>query len=205
MSDMKPVQSKVAAAAEAPVDEEMLLDHEYDGIREYDNPLPRWWVLIFWGSFIFAVGYFLWYTVLGKGKSRLEEYREDVAQAQALQEKRAASEKVTEKGLEKLMQTPATVKAGSAVFHSRCVPCHGDHAQGIIGPNLTDSYWIHGNGTLMDIFNTVDKGVPDKGMPTWGKQLKPTELRAVVAYVGTLRNTNVKGKAPQGHEVKSKK
>ncbi len=203
MNDKKP--GKPAEAAEAPLDEEMLLDHEYDGIREYDNPLPRWWVLIFWGSFIFAVGYFLWYTVLGKGKSRLQEYREDVAQAQAAQDKRAAKEIVTEQSLDKMLATPSVVTSGKAVFESRCVPCHGDHAQGVIGPNLTDAYWIHGNGTLMDIFNTVDKGVPDKGMPTWGRQLKPTELRAVVAYVGTLRNTDVKGKAPQGHEVKGAK
>lgn len=190
-----------AAVEEAPLDEEMLLDHEYDGIREYDNPLPRWWVAIFWGSFIFAICYFLWYTVLGKGKSRLEEFRADVAQAEAAQAKSAMAEKVTEQSLDKLLSNSGVVSQGSTVFHSRCIPCHGDHAQGVIGPNLTDDFWIHGNGKMMDIYNTVNKGVGTKGMPAWGRQLSPKELRSVVAYVGTLRNTNVKGKAPQGHKV----
>ena len=205
MTDKKPEKAKAGAPAEAPLDEELLLDHEYDGIREYDNPLPRWWVTIFWGSFVFALCYFLWYSVLGKGKGRLEEYREDVAQAEAIQAKRTMAEKVTEQSLDKLAKNSSAVSMGSEVFHTRCLPCHGDHAQGVIGPNLTDGYWIHGNGTLMDIYKTVDKGVADKGMPTWGKQLKPKELRAVVAYVGTLRNTNVKRKPPQGHQVKSLK
>jgi cytochrome c oxidase cbb3-type subunit III len=87
------------------------------------------------------------------------------------------------------------------LFGLRCAPCHGASGQGLIGPNLTDSAWVHGKGTLTDIYGVVEGGVAAKGMPAWGRQLTPIELRKVVGFVGTLRGTNVPGKAAEGTQV----
>jgi cytochrome c oxidase cbb3-type subunit III len=97
-----------------------------------------------------------------------------------------------------VMADGTSLEAGKAVFQARCASCHAEKGQGLIGPNLTDDAWIHGQGTLLDIYGTVNAGVLDKGMPAWGRQLSPLELRTVVAFVGSLRGTHVPGKEPQG-------
>ncbi len=179
-------------------EEENLLDHEYDGIREYDHPLPRWWVLIFWGSFIFAIGYFLHWSVFKRGLSAHQEYAADMAAAREAQAKAAMGDKVSEEGLAKLMTNSAMMADAQGVYKARCEVCHGAKGEGKIGPNLTDDSWIHGGGTLMDIHKVVGEGVAAKGMPAWNRQLTPIELSKVVAFIGSLRNTNVPGKAPEG-------
>lgn len=177
-----------------------LLDHEYDGIREYDNPMPRWWVRIFWGSFVFAIGYGFHYHVSHNGVSVADAYAADVAEARALESKRALGETVSEDGLRKLMQDPAQMAEAKALFGQRCTPCHGENAQGVIGPNLTDDYWLHGD-TLIEIHHTVSEGVADKGMPAWKAQLNPVQLRQLAALVGSFRGKHLAGKAPEGELV----
>jgi cytochrome c oxidase cbb3-type subunit 3 len=188
---------------EAPIDEDLLIgDHEYDGIQEYDNPLPRWWKLIFWGSFVFAIGYMMHYHVTGNGTSVAEAYAADVAAADEARAKQALKEVVTPESLQKLIDNPSVVSEGKAVYIARCVACHGDKGQGVVGPNLTDGSWIHGKGTPMDIFKVASEGVAAKGMPAWSKQLTPKELRSVVAYVvHDLKGTNAAGKPPEGNPV----
>jgi len=178
--------------------EAALLDHEYDGIREYDNPLPRWWVWMWFGSFVFAIGYFFHYHVSHNGTSVADGYEQDMAEAREAEAKQSLAEPVSEESLGKLMANPALMVDAKAMFGLRCSPCHGANAQGIIGPNLTDNSWIHGKGTLSDIYGVVEGGVAAKGMPAWGRTLTPIELRKVVAFVGTLRGTNVAGKPPEG-------
>jgi len=178
--------------------EAALLEHEYDGIREYDNPLPRWWVWMWAGSFFFAVGYFFHYHVSHNGTSVAADYEREMAEAREAQAKQSLVEPVSEESLGKLMTNPALMSDAQALFAQRCTPCHGDRAQGIIGPNLTDASWIHGTGTLTDIYGVVEAGVAAKGMPAWGRQLTPVELRKVVAFVGTQRGKNVPGKAAEG-------
>jgi cytochrome c oxidase cbb3-type subunit 3 len=180
-----------------PSDEELLMDHEYDGIQEYDNPLPRWWVWIFWGTFFFAVGYFVHYQVLGTGRGVIASYEDDVKSAGT----GPAVALETEETLEKAFADPTQVAAGKDIFMMRCMACHGDKGQGVVGPNLTDNSWIHGKGTLIDIYTTAADGVAAKGMPEWRKQLSPQELRQVVAYVGTLRGKNEAGKPPEGTPI----
>jgi cytochrome c oxidase cbb3-type subunit 3 len=179
--------------------QDLLLDHNYDGIQEYDNPMPRWWLLLFWGTFLFAAGYFFHFALSPNGRGVYAEYQAQMKVAAVQAEKRALAEQVTEESLQDLMGKEAMVLAGQAVFQQRCVACHNDHGQGKIGPNLTDEYALHG-GTLMDIYGVVHDGVVEKGMQAWGKTLKPIELRQVVAFVGSLRGTNVPGKAPQGEK-----
>jgi cytochrome c oxidase cbb3-type subunit 3 len=175
-----------------------LLDHEYDGIREYDNPLPRWWVWIFAGSFWFSVAYFFHYHVSHNGQSVAASYEADVAEARETQAKASLAEPVSEESLGKLMADAALMNDAKALFGLRCTPCHGDKAQGLIGPNLTDSAWIHGSGHLAEIFEVIDQGVLAKGMPAWSKQLSPIEVRKLAAFVGTQRGRNVPGKLPEG-------
>ncbi len=187
-----------AKAPERP--DEMLMEHEYDGIKEYDNPLPRWWVWIFWGTFLFALAYFVHFHLLHTGNGIIASYDEDVKAAVARGGPRAPT--ATEASLAETMTNADAVRAGAEIFGMRCMPCHGDKAQGVVGPNLTDNSWIHGDGKLLDIYTTVSGGVLEKGMPAWSKQLSPKEVMDVVAYVGTLRGTKVPGKPPEGHEVK---
>jgi len=183
---------------------DQLLDHEYDGIREYDNPLPRWWVWIFAGSFWFSVGYYFHYHVSGNGTSVAAAYEADVAEARERAAKSTLAEPVSEESLGKLMADAGLMKDAQAAFALRCAPCHGDRAQGLIGPNLTDNAWIHGQGKLSDIYTVVDQGVLAKGMPAWGKQLSPIEVRKLAAYVGTQRGKAVPGgKAPEGNVVEA--
>lgn len=185
-----------SAPPEAPV-----MDHEYDGIREYDNPLPRWWVWMWAGSFFFSVGYFFHYHVSHNGTSVEKDYSAEMAEAREAQAKQSLAEPVNEESLGKLMQNPALMADAKALFGLRCAPCHGANAQGLIGPNLTDNSWLHGAGKLTDIYGVVDGGVAAKGMPAWGRQLSPIELRKVVAFVGTLRGSNVPGKPAEGTAV----
>lgn len=182
-------------------DEDRLLHHEYDGIEEYDNPLPSWWSVIFALSVVYAGGYLYWFHGGGPGHSEHEEYAADLAQWQKL---RAASPPteiaVDEDGLADLAHDPATLGQGRAVFAKNCVSCHLDDGRGQIGPNLTDLYQIHGSKRI-DLYQTIHDGVPDKGMLTWNGVLAPEELVAVTAYVVSLRGKDIAGKARDGHPV----
>jgi cytochrome c oxidase cbb3-type subunit 3 len=175
-----------------------LLDHNYDGIQEYDNPLPRWWVYLFWATIIFAVLY--WFNVpgFGVGKGRIAAYEADSAAAAA---ERAAMAPVAGPSAEVLAadaKDPAIIAAGKTVFTTNCSPCHRPDGGGLVGPNLTDQYWIHG-GALTDIRNTIEHGVLAKGMPEWGKMLKPDQITAAAVYVNSLQGTNPPNpKAPEG-------
>jgi cytochrome c oxidase cbb3-type subunit 3 len=176
--------------------EPQLLDHSYDGIQEYDNPLPGWWKALFWICFFFAVGYWIYYHVMGTGQMKLDEYAAEMAEADAKWPKFVLPPK-TEDELKTMVADPALVAKGAAKFKEVCAVCHGEKAEGKIGPNLTDKAWIHG-GKLANIYASVGNGWPTKGMQAWGPTLKPDDLQAVVAFVASLRNTNVPGKEPQG-------
>ena len=176
-----------------------LLEHDYDGIREYDNPLPRWWVYIFWATIAFAVIYLINVPPIGIGKGRIADYERDMAAAAALH---PTGQELDPAALAALAKDPRAVAAGKTVFTTNCAACHRADAGGMIGPNLTDDYWLHG-GTLPEIYHTVNTGVLDKGMPAWGKVLKPDQVAAAAAYVSTLRGTNPPNpKPPQGVLVK---
>ncbi len=172
--------------------------HEYDGIREYDNPMPRWWTAMFWASFFFCLGYAFWYSLTGNGLGMLEEYEADVQEARAKAAGLALAEPVTEDSLAKLALDASMMAGAAQVYAQRCAACHADQGQGLIGPNLTDAHWLHGDGSFAAIYGVVSEGVPAKGMPAWNKQLTPDELRQVSAFIGSLRGKNLPGKAAEG-------
>jgi len=179
-------------------DEDRLLEHDYDGIREYDNPMPRWWLYLFWACIVYSVLYYLNVPGIGVGAGRLAAYQRDVAVADSVLASHDPLRGVTEAGLLAIAADPAQRAAGRTTFGSVCAACHRADAGGNIGPNLTDDWWIHG-GAPLQVLKTVNEGVLAKGMPAWGKMLKPDQLLAVVGYLTTLRGSNPKDpKPPQG-------
>ena len=180
-----------------------LLDHEYDGIREYDNPMPRWWLWIFWASIAYAVLYCLNVPFIGPGRGRIASYDREVAAARARIEQAAPAAVVDESTILAVLGDPAQLAAGKTTFVTQCSPCHRADAGGSIGPNLTDEYWLHGARPL-EIHHTVSTGVLEKGMPAWSVTLKPEQVTQVVGYVLSLHGTHpANPKPPQGTHVET--
>lgn len=176
-----------------------LIEHEYDGIQEYDNPMPRWWVAMFWLTIIFAVLYPFNIGPIGSGKGWIGEYEADMAAAAAARPDDGGA--IDASALLALAADPATLETGHAEFTKYCAACHGPTGGGVIGPNLTDDAWLHG-GTITEIHTVVHDGVLTKGMPAWGKQLSADQVNAVVAYLWSIRGTTPDNpKAPQGVTV----
>jgi len=184
-----------------PMSEEnnLVLEGEYDGIKELDNPTPAWFMYLFYSTIAFAVCYLLVYHVFGLAPLQYDEYKNEIAQADIAKKEflSKAANRVDESTV-KLVTDPAVLASGKIIFMQNCVPCHGPNAQGGIGPNLTDDYWIHG-GKIGDVFKTIEYGVPAKGMLTWEGKLSPKQIADVANYIKSLRGTNPPGaKAPQG-------
>lgn len=180
-------------------------DHVYDDdIIEQDNPAPFWWQFLFYVCIVFGLGYIYYY--IGMGGPTLKQ--ELAVKLQAIEEQRAkdAPKGPSESELLVVFNDPAQVKAGHEVFTSKCASCHAPDGGGLIGPNLTDHFWINGNGSLSAIFKVVNEGVADKGMPPWGPVLPAKEVQQAVAFVRSLKGTHpATPKAPQGTEVKEAK
>lgn len=178
-----------------------LLDHSYDGIQEYDNPMPRWWVITFWITIIFSILYALNVPGIGTGKGRIADYEADVARADAARKALEPAGGPDAAQLAALAARPEVVAEGKQVFVAYCAACHREDGGGLIGPNLADDSWIHG-GTLAEIRQTIDEGVLAKGMPNWGKVLRPEQVNAVTAYVYSLTGTNpANPKPPEGTRI----
>jgi cytochrome c oxidase cbb3-type subunit III len=180
-------------------EKDLLIEHEYDGIQELDNPTPAWFMYLFYSTIVFAIAYMLIYHVFGVGQLQYAEYNTEVAQANVAKKEflSKAANRVDENTV-KLVSEPAVLASGQAIFKQTCSPCHGEHAQGNVGPNLTDDYWLHG-GKISDLFKTIKYGIAAKGMPTWEKQLSPKQISDVANYVKSLHGTNPPNpKEPQG-------
>jgi cytochrome c oxidase cbb3-type subunit 3 len=178
--------------------------HELDGIKEYDNPMPGWLMAIWWGSLIFSAAYLIFYA-LSFGEGTMEaEYRGATQQAVSAVDTYFEANPLVPPSPAELLAgaaNAAVLETGRARFTRTCASCHGEQAQGLIGPNLTDDRWIHG-GTVEQIFQSVAKGWPAKGMPPWGRAVKPEELSALVSYVRSLQGSNPpNARAPEGDRV----
>ena len=175
-------------------DEPQLLDHEYDGIHELDNKLPRWWVWLFYGTIIYAVIYLGYYHVLGIGRPSSQEYVVEMKVGDALKTVAMGKFEASIPSL-KPSQEQADLSVGQQLFITRCAPCHRADGGGLVGPNLCDDYWIHGSN-FSDNVITIWNGVPSKGMITWKNYLKPQEVYSVASYIYTFRGTNPKNPKP---------
>ena len=173
-----------------------LLSSNYDGIQEYDNDLPRWWQALFILTIVFSVVYIFVYHVSSNTSSE-ERLTQELSQI-AAQKPPAATVQYDAATLLTLSKSSDRVAAGRTIFQTNCSPCHGADGQGVIGPNLTDNYWIHG-GAITDIRKTIEVGVPDKGMVPWKGLLTNTQMDELTAYIFSIKGTNpANPKAPQG-------
>lgn len=178
----------------------ILMDHDFDGIRELDNNLPPWWVWGFVASIIFAIFYLTHYHVTKTGDLQIAEYDKSVAEAQVeIDAYMSTMAMNVDESNVTILTESADVNNGKALFTTNCVVCHKDKGEGLIGPNLTDKYWLTGNGSINDVFKTIKYGTTN-GMPEHESKMNPVELQQVASYVLQLEYTE--GKAPEGEEVK---
>lgn len=178
---------------------EILMDHEYDGIMELDNNLPPWWLYSFYVSIVFAFVYIINYHVIEAAPLQQEEYELAMAEGEKEVAEYLASQKLNVDESNVVLLTEASdLSKGKGIFEKKCVACHGKQAEGVIGPNLTDNYWIHG-GDIVSVFKIVKYGKAEKGMQAWKDELNPIEMQQVSSYIKSLAGTAVGiGKAPQG-------
>lgn len=180
-------------------EEDVLLDHDYDGIKELDNSLPPWWLYGFYFTIIFAVVYLWYYQVSHAGPNSREEY--ELSMKEAADAKIAMlgtqNETVDENNVQ-LITDKSKLSDAESTFKTICAACHGVNGEGNIGPNLTDQYWLHGC-SINEVFKTIKYGVPAKGMVAWEKSFSPTKIQQLASYVISLKGSNPgNGKEPQG-------
>jgi cytochrome c oxidase cbb3-type subunit 3 len=190
---MKPVGSKEEKA--------LMKEHSFDGIVELDNHMPPWLANVFYLTIGFAVIYFTYFTVLGLGKTQLEEYAEEqrIAAIQIEEYKALAVSSIDETSVV-FDETPAAIAAGQSIYSTNCVACHAQDGGGGVGSNLTDEYWKHG-GSINDIFKVIKYGVPEKGMIPWQDQLSPEQMQQVASFIKTLQGTTpANPKAAEGEK-----
>ena len=180
-----------------PGDERPLMDHEYDGIQEYDNPMPRWWLLLFAVTILLVPVYYLVPGDIGAGGKRIAMYDKEMAAFAAAHPDFGRSA-VTAEEIARIVADASEIGKGKAIFAANCVACHLADGGGLIGPNLTDDYWIHG-GTPLEVRTTINEGVLAKGMPPWGKVMTPGQINSLAAFVRSLHGTRpAVPKAPDG-------
>lgn len=180
-------------------EEEIILNHNYDGIRELDNDLPPWWKYGFYVTIVFAVIYLFNFHVIGGGYLQTDEYNASVYLAKMAKEEyqKMNANNVNESSVTLLMDK-AEIAKGETMYKENCFACHGKLGEGGVGPNLTDDYWLHG-GSIKDIFISLKYGWPDKGMKSWQADFSPVQIHQIASYIKTLKGSNpVNAKAPQG-------
>src|SRR5690606_17406499 len=151
-----------------------------------DNPTPAWFMVLFYGTIIFGIIYLLNYHIFSWAPLQDEEYAIELKQAEEaktamLLKPGNAANKINEDNVEQSTDA-AVLQAGAVLFKTACSPCHGEHAEGLVGPNLTDEFWLHG-GTVKDIFKVIKYGVPDKGMIAWEKTMRPKQIADITSYI----------------------
>lgn len=194
------VRQKLTGSTPIEKEQDIMLEHDYDGIKELDNKIPPWFSYLFVFTILFAVYYLLDYHVFSSNKLMYDEYASEM---KAAAEQRAELEKtgafVNETSVTELTDQ-ASILNGKKTFDVNCVTCHAAGGGGIVGPNLTDDFWIHGGG-IKNVFKTIKYGVPAKGMISWQTQLNPKQIQEVASYIISLQGTNPpNAKQPEGQK-----
>ena len=180
-------------------EEEVLTDHEYDGIHELDNNLPPWWKALFYGTIVFSVFYLMAFYWTGWLQPQEKEYQAEMLEAKLEVEAYLANRanSIDETNVELDLNEPALAE-GSTIFAANCAACHANDLGGGVGPNLTDAYWLHG-GDIKSVFKVVKNGVPQKGMISWKSKLTPQQMQRVSSYILSMQgSTPANPKEPQG-------
>jgi cytochrome c oxidase cbb3-type subunit 3 len=189
--------SQVSSAAE-----DKLKEHAYDGIQEYDNPLPGWWKWMFVGSIVFSVFYLMYFHIGAPGRTIIDQYDRELAVNTRLQFKDIGDLQPNEATLVEYLHKPSWLKVGQVVFKTNCISCHGRDGEGKVGPNLTDDFYKNLRN-IEGIAKVIAGGAGNGAMPAWANRLHPNEVVLVSAYVASLRGTQPSGEAkgPEGSEI----
>jgi cytochrome c oxidase cbb3-type subunit 3 len=188
---------------------EVMLDHNYDGIKELNNHLPPWWVYMFYGTIVWGAAYMLLFHVIQPESFPLsaQEYENQMQTAaiQIANYKKTAANNIDEKTVKFVEKDKVAIEGGAKIYKEKCAACHGQNLEGGTGPNLTDEYWLHG-GSINDVFKTIKVGIPAKGMISWEKQLRPEEMQNVASFILTKQGSKpANAKEPQGEKYVAKK
>ena len=196
------IMKKLTRSKEIEQEADVMLDHNYDGIKELDNVLPPWWVYLFYCTILFAVVYLVRFEIMG-GDTQAQEFDKEVAAAKiAVAEYNKTAPDQMSKDKVTLLTDAPSIAAGKDIFMKNCIPCHRPDAGGQIGPNLTDDMWINGGG-IKNVFNTIMEGGRDgKGMISWKATIKPTDIQKVASYVLSLQGTKPVNPKPTEPEAK---
>jgi cytochrome c oxidase cbb3-type subunit 3 len=195
-----PLLDKLNQSISIEQEQEIIMDHDYDGIRELDNNLPPWWKYGFYLTIVFSVVYLGFYHVFAAGPLQLQELEiaEQKAAAAMEEYRKYAANQVDESNVV-FLTSDSDILEGRKLFSDKtCISCHGPQGGGGTGPNLTDAYWLHG-GSASDIFKSIKYGIPEKGMKSWKNEITPSQLAQIVSYIHSLQGSNPPGaKEPQG-------
>jgi len=195
------ISKSLTKATPVEEEEDILLDHNYDGIKELDNHLPPWWKWLFYISIVWSLVYLLVYHVFDLLPLSAEEYNRSIAKAEAALEaqKASAPSAAIDENNVTVTTDESDLAQGETIFKRQCAVCHQQDGGGNVGPNLTDNYWLHG-GSIGNIFHTIKYGVPEKGMISWESQLSPTDMRDVASYIKVklVGSQPANPKEPQG-------
>lgn len=174
------------------------LGHDFDGIRELDNRIPPWFNYLFLGTIVFGFIYLLDYHVFGFSPLMHNEYQNELSQAAIQRQIMLANEPTIDEATLAVLKDEESLKFGKEAFQKYCVSCHGNEGEGIVGPNLTDQYWIHG-GKITDVYAIIKNGVPAKGMISWQLVFTQRQMQKIASYVNSFQGTNPPGaKKPEG-------
>ncbi len=187
------------------IEEEAKLDvgHSYDGIRELDNATPSWFTITFAASIVIAIIYLYQFNISGSIPRQEDELAAEMRDAQKVQDELAKKEGNSIDENTVTMLGAADIASGTKLFAANCSPCHGDKGQGVVGPNLTDDYWLHG-GSIKDVFKTIKYGYPDKGMKSWKDDFSAKQIAQIASYIESIHGTNPPGaKEKQGELYKA--
>lgn len=196
---VKNLMQKLTRSRKMEEEGELMMDHDYDGIKELDNVLPPWWVYLFYACIAFAFIYMVKFHIMGYD-DQTAEFEKEMAEAKiAVEEYKKTAPDLMDKEKVTLLTDATSLAAGKTIFETNCVACHRNDGGGGIGPNLTDDHWILGGG-IKHVFNTIMEGGRDgKGMVSWKAIIKPSDIQKVASYVLSLQGSNPKdGKAPEG-------
>lgn len=199
-SVLKILYDKLSGLKPVSEEQELLMQEDYDGIQELDNNVPPWFNILFYGTIVFALFYLLNYHVFKISRLPFQEYADEVYAAELKRDELIRTGAFINENTVVLITDKAALDNGKQVYTANCVPCHGNNAEGTVGPNLTDEYWIHGGG-IKNVFSTIKYGVPAKGMIAWQALFNPKTMQEVASYVLSLQGTNPpNGKPPEGNK-----
>jgi len=198
VSSAPSILDKLNASVALEKESEIMLDHDYDGIKELDNDLPPWWKYGFYLTILVAIIYLTNYHITGTGDLQTAEYNKEMKAAEiAIAEYMKNSANMVDENTVKMLEKP-DIEAGGQIYLASCAACHGKAGEGGVGPNLTDNYWVHG-GKLADIFKSIKYGWIEKGMKSWKEDFSPIQIAQLTSYIKSISGSNpANGKAPQG-------